>query len=657
MMRRGLVLVTALVLLLSVTAPASGAAVGRISSIEVTEGVISLTFSGAGLPEGQSIDPTSVLVTLDGTEVEATAEPITEAAETPTRTVMLAVDTSGSMRREGKMPAAKEAGSAFVQAVPSDVQVGLVSFSGRPRVRVEPTTDRQQVLDALNALEPRGDTSLYDGILLAAEQTGTEGVRSVLALTDGADTTSTASLESAVETVTELGAQVDAVALGNELGDAVSALTQITAPAGGTVVEAADAAQLAAFFETAAEAKANELLVTATVPSDFTAENATLEVVGEAGEQVVSDSAFITVVPGFGSETRAAPPAAYGPVPVTADTPLLPSWLLPAALWIGLGAILIGAFGVLALAMLRPKDPQDATVRGRLSYYALGGGHPTMDRQEVTTALGTSSVARSAVELADRVVKNRDYEESMTLKLDAAGLPFRPAEWVIIQGAAAVLLGAVAFLLSGFSFWAVLVGLLVGIAIPWLYLRSKASRRRRRFVEQMPDSLQLMASSLEAGYSLPQAVDTVAREGVDPLSKEFERALIESRLGVPVEDALENVADRMQSRDFRWVVMAIRIQRQVGGSLAEVLTTVAATLREREQLRRTVRALSADGRLSAWIIGLAPFAVAAFLFLFQTDYILPLFQRGVAGWGLIIAACVSIAIGVFFVSRIVKVEI
>ena len=116
---------------------------------------------------------------------------------------------------------------------------------------------------------------------------------------------------------------------------------------------------------------------------------------------------------------------------------------------------------------------------------------------------------------------------------------------------------------------------------------------------QLPDTLQLLAGSLAAGYSLPQAVDTVVRESDGPMAVELNRALVEARLGVPIEDALETVARRMNSVDFAWVVMAIRIQREVGGNLAEVLTNVAATMRERERLRRQVEVLSAEGRLSA----------------------------------------------------------
>ena len=164
----------------------------------------------------------------------------------------------------------------------------------------------------------------------------------------------------------------------------------------------------------------------------------------------------------------------------------------------------------------------------------------------------------------------------------------------------------------------------LGVVLPWLYLSYKAGQRRKAFMAALPDTLQLMAGSLSAGYSMPQAVDTVVREGKPPISTEFNRALVETRLGVDLEDALDGIAERMQSVDFAWVVMAIRIQREVGGNLAEVLTTVSATLRERERLRRQVQVLSAEGRLSAWILGLLPVVFALYLVLVRPEYLEPL---------------------------------
>jgi tight adherence protein B len=132
-------------------------------------------------------------------------------------------------------------------------------------------------------------------------------------------------------------------------------------------------------------------------------------------------------------------------------------------------------------------------------------------------------------------------------------------------------------------------------------------------MKQLPDTLQLLAGTLKAGYGVLQAIDTVVKEVEDPTSTEFQRALTEARLGLPLEDSLGDMAERIDSDDFRWVVVAMNIQRQVGGNLAELLETVAATLRGREQVRRQISALSAEGRLSAIILIALPFVILGFL--------------------------------------------
>lgn len=627
---------------------------GRVSSIEVATGTVSMTFTGSNLPEGTVIDPDSVEVTLDGEPMQSEAVPIIESVEPPLRTVVLVIDTSSSMARDGKIDGAKSAALAFLDQVPDDVLVGLVPFAGNPVVRVEPTTQRQAVRRAINRLRAGGDTSLYDAVLLAAQATGTQGDRQTIILSDGQDSTSEATLEEAVAGVTDARVRADAIAVGAGAEGALASLAAITAATDGVVVQVEDAADLAAFFEVAAEQLTNELAVTSTIPEDFDSSSATLEVRGLAGDQTVAASAFITVEPVSTTEPLATQEN-NGPIAVPPPALLLPEsagWVLPAAL-VGIG---LGIFGVVGLALLRLVHDGTVPVRSRLSLYTLTGKQPVKQQEITSTALGESHVARSAVALADRVVQRRHYEDDLAQRLDAAGLPLRPAEWVLIHAGIAVGAGLFALLVTDFNAFVAVVALLLGVLAPYLYLNIKASRRRDRFVSQLPDTLQLMAGSMEVGYSLPQAVDTVVREDLDPVSSEFSRALIESRLGVPIEDALETVGGRMQSQDFDWVVMAIRIQRQVGGSLAEVLKTVADTLREREQLRRTVRALSADGRLSAWIVGLAPFFVAMFLMIFNPGYIRPLFQDPL-GLVMLGAAAILIVVGVLLITRIVKVEI
>jgi tight adherence protein B len=211
-------------------------------------------------------------------------------------------------------------------------------------------------------------------------------------------------------------------------------------------------------------------------------------------------------------------------------------------------------------------------------------------------------------------------------------------------------------LLSGGRVVATVVGFAIGFWLPYAWLRFRASRRGNAFRAQMPDTLQLLAGSLSAGYSLPQAVDAVVREGTEPISAEFSRAIIESRLGVPVEDALDNIAERMSDRDFAWVVMAVRIQREVGGNLAEILTTVANTMRERERVRRQARVLSAEGRLSAWILGGLPPVFALYLVLVRPTYIKPLYTKPV-GLVMLAIGAMLFSVGVVWLSRVVRVEV
>jgi tight adherence protein B len=214
----------------------------------------------------------------------------------------------------------------------------------------------------------------------------------------------------------------------------------------------------------------------------------------------------------------------------------------------------------------------------------------------------------------------------------------------------------IGLLLSGGNLLYMLAGLFFGGFGAWAYLSMKHTRRLKAFKNQLADTLQLMAGALSAGLSLAQSVDTVVKEGTDPMAGEFRRALIETRLGVEIEDALAAIADRMGSVDFEWVVMAIRIQRQVGGNLAELLNKVAETIREREYLERQVLTLSAEGRLSVWILGGLPPAFMAYLMVSNPGYVGAMFESPL-GWAMLIGMGVLLTVGIFWMKKLVKVEV
>jgi len=192
--------------------------------------------------------------------------------------------------------------------------------------------------------------------------------------------------------------------------------------------------------------------------------------------------------------------------------------------------------------------------------------------------------------------------------------------------------------------------------LPLLWVSRRIERRRSDFEAQLPDTLDLIAGSLRAGWGLQQAIEAVVDQCKPPMSDEFRRAQTEVRLGRSVDDALGSVAQRVQSTDFDWVVSAISIQREVGGNLAELLGIVANTIRERAALKRQVSALTAEGRFSAGILFVLPFFEAAVLFVMNRAYISLLFTTA-PGVFLLALGTVLMIVGAIWLNRVIRVEV
>jgi tight adherence protein B len=251
-------------------------------------------------------------------------------------------------------------------------------------------------------------------------------------------------------------------------------------------------------------------------------------------------------------------------------------------------------------------------------------------------------------------VRARGQRERLISELERAGMRMRPEEWAILQLATVLAFAAVAFVLFRSA-----IGVPIGGILGWLacrlFIRIKIDKRAKAFEQQLPDNLQLLAGSLRSGFSLAQALGTVVREGTEPSASEYTRALTEVRLGAELEGALERVADRMRCEDLRWVVMTIRISREVGGNLAEVLDNTVETMRERARLRGQVRVLTAEGRLSARILTALPIFVGTIFVLIRPTYVHPLFHSRT---GLIMFAIgvLELCLGAFWLNRLTKIE-
>jgi tight adherence protein B len=631
-------LATLLTILLAAT-PAAGEPSGSISHLEQRDGSVQVVFSARGLSADGTLDPATVTMTVEGRPVRTTARPLGSSRER--RSVVLAIDTSDSLRAEG-LAAAKAAAREYLRRAPDDVLIGLVTFASTVSVEVAPTTERAPVSAAIGRLRLSTGTRLYDAVDQSVAVLGSEGVRAILLVTDGSDVGSRTTLQDALRRVKSSKVSADVIAVGSDVPGGRGPLEALAERGGGKVVEAPDAADLTQRLADAARTLQTQVLVTGELPADAGAGPAAVVVAGMADGVRVRDTSVISL-----PDRPPAPPVS------TAGAPLIGRSVLAVAL-VGLFLALAAILGVAALAV-GDRAGTHSTFRRRLSIYTLSG-RAAAAGPETATALGTSAVARGAIGLAARVIARRDLERRLAASLDAAGLPLRAAEWLLLHVAVATAAGFVGLLVGRGSLVLALWLLAVGAIGPFVLLTYRQAQRSRAMLAQLPDVLQLMAGSLAAGYSLPQALDAVVREGQEPIASEFSRALLEARLGVSAEDALSGVAARMRSQDLAWVVMAIRIQREVGGNLAELLRSVAETLRERDFLRRHVRALSAEGRLSAWILGCLPPVIAVGLLVLRPEYVRPLFTETL-GITLVAIGLVLLGLGVFWMSRIVKVEV
>ena len=271
-----------------------------------------------------------------------------------------------------------------------------------------------------------------------------------------------------------------------------------------------------------------------------------------------------------------------------------------------------------------------------------------------------SAISASLVSLGDKVMSNRRSTPHTELLLERADLPLRPGEWAVLRVVAIVVgVSGGLFLMHGGP-PSILIGItlggVVGFVLPILFLKFVASHRANKFEAQLPDVLTLVASSLSTGFSLLQALDAVARDADQPSAKEFSRALAETRIGVELTDSLAHLADRMDSKNMRWAAMAIDIQRQVGGNLAETLRTTCATLRDRQAMARHVKALSAEGRLSAYILIALPIGLFLYMLLVNRAYVELLWTTPI-GMGMSAAGLMALAVGVFWMNKVVKVEV
>lgn len=598
------------------------------------------------------IDTASLKATIDGQPVPMSVEKATHVD----RAAMLVIDTSGSMGASG-MATVRSATAAYLKEVPSDVRVGVVTFADTAGVDLKPTLDRSAVQRVVNGLVARGDTSLYAAVQAAAAALGVQGDRSIVLLSDGADTMSNDPKDALAKLLGALdkgGFRLDVVRFRTNDPGASGALAQLAKAGRGAVVAADNAESVGQAFQSAARALKSQarFQIRLAVPLSNAA---ALDITGTLGGKPFSVAQ--SVQPGALS---LAPTASQSQSPTPSPTAVPPqaglvqrasqSSIVP---WVAAGTIAL-AVVLLAIAFLWPdlRTSRERRLESLEDYVA-----PTRTSSRSEGKRTATPLSEQLVDFGEKAMKGRKSTVTTLALINRADLPLRAGEWFVLRIVAAVVGIAIGLVLAselkivGFG-----LGLLAGFFLPQIALRILASRRAGAFERILPQSLLLVATSLRSGFGLPQALDSVARDSAEPVAKEFSRALAQTRIGTDISDSLEQLATRMGSRAMEMTVMAIRIQREVGGNLAETLETTGHTLREREAIHGQVRALSAEGRLSAYILIALPIGVFLYMMMVNYEYISLLWTR-MLGIGMLIFGVVMLFLGILWMRKVVRIEV
>lgn len=647
-----LVLVAALAAMLG-SSPASGAQETgdpiEVVGVDITQ-FPSVLLRVSLSPEAAvaGLTPDRLQLTENGEPVDAQVTPLSDQQVG----VVLVLDTSGSIR--DALDAAKSAAQDLLEVLPDDAPVSVIGFGSTAAVASEFTTDRDATTDAITGLEAAGGTALHDALLLATQQTDASPAdrNAIVVLSDGADSDSQASAEGASQALADDGSDLYIVSLQTGETD-VAALEDLAEAGGGRVVSAEDPDALAATYVDLGQRIVNQFQVafTSTTPDRTGRWEIAVEGTDASGAYTLALPDRTEPTGDEGDDEDQTEAALPGVLTSEADPHLLAQgWVL----WVA--AALVGAAAAVLLALAIPTGPTGpggAIVRRREKRRSLRSDAAPTGGESSGAERAIDSVRSAATRFASAAVERTESTGKIDAALDRAGLVMRAGEYAALVVAVAVAGGVLGYLLFGPVIGA--VGLLVPLLGSKAFLDFKASRRNKAFGEQLSDALMIMSGALRSGFGVGQAIDTVGEEMDAPIGQEFRRAILETRLGRDVEDALDGIAARVQNEDFAWVVDAMRINRTVGGDLAQILDQVGETIRARNRLKRQVAALTAEGRISAMVLGFLPIGMGLILFSSNPDYMKPLFSRTI-GWIMLGVAVTLLVAGALWLKKLIDVE-
>jgi tight adherence protein B len=539
--------------------------------------------------------------------------------------VVLLIDASDSMRgpaSQGALAAAR----AFVRRTGAREQIGLVAFNRTATVLASPAQGQEGLRAALSRPPSLAHgTRIYDAIQAALDLLRESKVSSgsVVLLSDGADTGSRLSERRLEARARAAHVRVFTVGLRSPSFDA-AALRRLARETGGSYSEAASAADLASIYDSLGRQLSTEYVIryrSNTAPGTHVSVLVRVAGVGDVSASYVTP--------------RPAPIAPFH------RSLFQRFWSSPASML--LIALLIAGLAAVGASLLL-RVPRGTFMKRIAEFVTVTAPE---DEREHRSALTTKVLAGAEESLAKTQWWAQFKEELEIARITV------PAVHILFGAAVGTLLAAIIFYLISPVF------IVFALGVPFItrdLVRRKLKKVRDDFAEQLPDNLQVLASALRAGHSFIGALAVVAQDAPEPAQREFRQVVADDQLGVPIEDSLREVARRMASTELEQVGLLAELQRASGGNMAEVLETVVETIRDRFDLRRLIKTLTAQGRMARWILTLLPVFLAIVLSLLNPSYMRPLFAT-TPGQVLVAVATVMVVTGSLVIKRIVNIKV
>jgi tight adherence protein B len=557
--------------------------------------------------------------------------------------VVLVLDTSGSMKGE-PIDNAKVATMFFIDQMRKIDKFAVVGFSDNIKVYSPFTQDRLQLKNSISQVEAKGETALFDGIDISIDQFKNFDLKYkyIVVLSDGMDTVSKLKLQDNITKAQKENITVFSIAIPSKDYNP-NDLNTISSDTGGELLIAASAGDLKNLYSEISRKIRNQYKIS------FTSLWPNLETIKSdvmINKSSISDSITISYK---------NPYFAPKPTKIIATANSASYYKYFNLWWVRLlvyGAIFICVIMflyALILIFFRPKP----VLKKKTEIYGSKTSASISMEEEMEQEKGRTGLFKKLGGSA-RASSKRGLLELLGFRLERAGLKIRASEFITLQIVSLILMGILAqFFLRNFLITAAVILLI--IFIPFLMVNLMISKMVQKFDEQLPDTLQLISGALKAGYSFNQAINMVVDETKPPISDEFQKVLNEIRMGLPESGALENSSKRIGSSHFAWVVMAINVQRGVGGNLAEIMEIIANTIRERARVLSQIKSLTSEGRLSAVILIALPIFLAAILFVINRAYLSLLFTSTI-GLVMVIISGVLMVTGIIWIIRIVNVK-